>query len=170
MRLLENIEPKRVMYFFEELSARHRCSQHEKQATDWIAELAESHGLQYHRDALQNIIVKKPGTPGYEKAPTVILHGHIDMVCKLADGIIHDFATEGVKRKLEGNFIHAQGITLGADNGLDIAYMLTLLDSNDIGDGADVRLLSGKRMTDFNWVLLAQRFPNGCNYFCKAIQ
>ena len=171
MRLLENIEPKKVMYFFEELSSRHRCSQHEKQATDWIAEFAEARGLKYHRDALQNIIVKKPGTKGYENAPTVILHGHIDMVCKLADGVTHDFATQGVKLKLDGNFIRADGTTLGADNGLGIAYMLTLLDSDDIphpplecvmtameemgkvgGDGVDVSLLTGKRMIDFNWI------------------
>ena len=171
MRLLENIEPKKVMYFFEELSARHRCSQHEKQATDWIAEFAEARGLKYHRDALQNIIVKKPGTPGYEKAPTVILHGHLDMVCKLADGVTHDFATQGVKLKVDGKFIRAEGTTLGADNGLGISYMLTLLDSDDIphpplecvmtameemgkvgGDGVDVSLLTGKRMIDFNWI------------------
>lgn len=171
MRLLENIEPKKVMYFFEELSARHRCSQHEKQATDWIAEFADARGLKYHRDALQNIIVKKPGTKGYEKAPVVILHGHIDMVCKLEDGATHDFATQGVKLKLDGNFIRAEGTTLGADNGLGISYMLTLLDSTDIphpplecvmtameemgkvgGDGIDLSLLSGKRMIDFNWI------------------
>lgn len=171
MRLLENIEPKKVMYFFEELSARHRCSQHEKQATDWIADFAKERGLKYHRDELQNIIVKKPGTLGYEKAPVVILHGHLDMVCKLEDGVTHDFATQGVKLKLDGNFIRAEGTTLGADNGLGISYMLTLLDSTDIphpplecvmtameemgkvgGDGVDVTLLSGKRMIDFNWI------------------
>lgn len=171
VRVLENIEPKKVMYFFEELSARHRCSQHEKQATDWVAEFAEARGLKYHRDALQNIIVKKPGTKGYEKAPTVILHGHLDMVCKLEDGVSHDFATQGVTLKLDGNFIRAEGTTLGADNGLGISYMLTLLDSDDIphpplecvmtameemgkvgGDGVDVSLLSGKRMIDFNWI------------------
>ena len=171
MRLLENIEPKKVMYFFEELSSRHRCSQHEKQVTDWVAEFAEARRLKYHRDALQNIIVKKPGTPGYEKAPAVILHGHLDMVCKLDDGVTHDFATQGVKLKLDGKFIRAEGTTLGADNGLGISYILTLLDSDDIphpplecvmtameemgkvgGDGVDTSLLTGKRMIDFNWI------------------
>ena len=171
MRVLQNIEPKEVMYFFEELSARHRCSQQEKQATDWIASFAEARGLTYHRDALQNIIVKKPGTKGYENAPTVILHGHIDMVCKLEDGVTHDFAKDGVKLKVDGKFIRAEGTTLGADNGLGISYMLALLDSKDIphpplecvmtameemgkvgGDGVDVKLLSGKRMIDFNWI------------------
>lgn len=171
MRVLENIEPREVMFFFEELSARHRCSRHEKQATDYIADFAAERGLQYHRDELQNIIVKKPGTPGYENAPTVILHGHIDMVCKLDEGVVHDFATQGVKLKVDGDRIRAEGTTLGADNGLGIAYMMTLLDSTDIphpplecvmtameemgkvgGDGVDVDLLSGKRMIDFNWI------------------
>ena len=171
MRVLENIEPREVMFFFEELSGRHRCSRHEKDATDYIAGFAEERGLEHHRDELQNIIVKKPGTPGYERAPTVILHGHIDMVCKIDEGVKHDFATEGVKLRVDGNFIRADGTTLGADNGLGIAYMLALLDSTGIphpplecvmtvmeemgkvgGDGIDLKLLSGKRMIDFNWI------------------
>lgn len=171
MRVLENVEPREVMFFFEELSRRHRGSRNEKAATDYIADFAARRGLEHHRDALQNIIVKKPGTPGYENAPTVILHGHLDMVCKVADGVTHDFATEGVKLKVDGDFIRAEGTTLGADNGLGIAYMLTLLDAQDIphpplecvmtameemgkvgGDGVDLALLSGKRMLDFNWI------------------
>ena len=171
MQVLEHIEPREVMHFFEELSRRHRCSRHEKQATDYIAGFAEKRGLKYHRDELQNIIVKKPGTPGYENAPAVILHGHIDMVCKLDEGVTHDFATQGVTLKVDGDRIRAEGTTLGADNGLGIAYMLTLLDSKDTphpplecvmtvmeemgkvgGDGVDLKLLSGKRMIDFNWI------------------
>ncbi len=171
MRVLETIEPREVMYFFEELSGRHRCSRHEKHATDYVADFAETRGLEYHRDHLQNIIVKKPGTAGYETAPTVILHGHLDMVCKLDEGVTHDFASQGVKLVVEGDSIRAQGTTLGADNGLGIAYMMALLDSKDLphpplecvmtameemgkvgGDGVDLNLLSGKRMIDFNWI------------------
>ena len=171
MRVLEAIEPRDVMHFFEDLSGRHRCSRHEKQATDYVADFAEARGLEYHRDELQNIIVKKPGTAGYEAAPTVILHGHLDMVCKLDEGVSHDFAADGVKLVVEGDYIRAAGTTLGADNGLGIAYMLTLLDAKDIphpplecvmtvmeemgkvgGDNVDLKLLSGKRMIDFNWI------------------
>ena len=171
MRVLEHIEPREVMAFFEELSGRHRCSQHEKDATDYIADFAEQRGLVFHRDALQNIIVKKPGTPGYENAPTVILHGHLDMVCKIDDGVSHDFATQGVTLLVDGDRIRAAGTTLGADNGLGISYMLALLASDDIphpplecvmtameemgkvgGDNVDLTLLSGKRMIDFNWI------------------
>ena len=171
MGVLEHIEPREVMHFFEALSSKHRCSRCEEQATDYIADFAEKRGLEFHRDKLQNIIVKKPGTRGYETAPTVILHGHIDMVCKVDEGVTHDFARQGVTLKVDGNFIRAEGTTLGADNGLGIAYMLTLLDSKDIphpplecvmtameemgkvgGDGVDLNLLSGKRMIDFNWI------------------
>lgn len=171
MRVLEHIEPREVMFFFEELSRRHRCSRHEKQATDYLADFARQRGLEFHRDELQNIIIKKPGTPGYERAPAVILHGHIDMVCKVDDGVVHDFAAGGVKLGVDGDFIRAEGTTLGADNGLGIAYMLTLLDATDVphpplecvmtameemgkvgGDGVDLALLSGKRMIDFNWI------------------
>lgn len=171
MGVLANIEPREVMGFFEQLSAKHRCSQHEKQATDFIAEFAAARGLEFHRDALDNIIVKKPGTLGYEAAPTVILHGHIDMVCKLDDGVTHDFSTQGVTLKVDGDRIRAEGTTLGADNGLGISYMLALLDSRDVphpplecvmtvmeemgkvgGDNVNLALLSGKRMIDFNWI------------------
>lgn len=170
-RVLGAIEPPEVMYFFEELSAKHRCSQHEKDATDYVADFATNRGLEYHRDDFQNIIVKKPGTPGYEHSPTVILHGHLDMVCKVDEGVTHDFATQGVTLKLDGDFIRAEGTTLGADNGLGISYMLALLDSDDIphpplecvmtameemgkvgGDNVDLSKLSGKRMIDFNWI------------------
>jgi dipeptidase D len=171
MRVLEEIEPREVMFFFEELSKRHRCSRHEKDATDYIADFAASRGLDHHRDELQNIIVKKPGTPGYEQAPAVVLHGHIDMVCKIEPGIAHDFSTQGVKLIVDGDRIRAEGTTLGADNGLGMSYMLALLDSTDIphpplecvmtameemgkvgGAGVDPKLLSGKRMIDFNWI------------------
>ncbi len=171
MRVLDDIEPREVMFFFEELSKRHRCSRHEKDATDFIADFAAERGLTHHRDALQNIIVKKPGTPGYEQAPTVILHGHIDMVCKIEPGVKHDFSTHGVHLIVDGDRIRAEGTTLGADNGLGISYMLALLASTDIahpplecvmtameemgkvgGAGVDQSLLSGKRMIDFNWI------------------
>ena len=171
MGVLTNIEPSEVMGFFEELSGKHRCSRFEKQATDYIADFATQRGLTYHRDSLDNIIVKKPGTEGYENAPIVILHGHIDMVCKLDDGVVHDFATDGVKLIVDGDYIRANGTTLGADNGLGISYMLALLDSSDIphpplecvmtvmeemgkvgGDNVDLSLLDGKRMIDFNWI------------------
>ena len=171
MRVLEDVEPREVLFFFEELSRRHRCSRHEKHAADYLEEFAREHGLEHHRDALQNTVIKKRGTPGYENAPVVILHGHIDMVCKVDEGRTHDFATDGVRLVVDGDYIRADGTTLGADNGLGIAYMLALLSSGDLphpplecvitameemgkvgGDGVDLSLLTGRRMIDFNWI------------------
>ena len=93
------------------------------------------------------------------------------MVCKLDEGVVHDFATQGVKLKVDGDRIRAEGTTLGADNGLGISYMLALLDSDEIphpplecvmtvmeemgkvgGDNVDLTKLTGKRMIDFNWI------------------
>lgn len=177
---LKGIEPAEVMYYFERLSEIPRGSRNEKQVSDYVADFARERGLEYHQDDMYNILVKKPGTPGYEDAPTVILHGHLDMVCKKDDGVEHDFLNEGVKLKVEGDFVEAEGTSLGADNGLGISYMLTLLESEDIphppleavmtvmeemgkvgGDYFDVGLLSGKRMIDFNWIFEEQLLA-GC--------
>lgn len=180
MGALQGLEPAEVMYYFERLSDMPRGSRNEKQVSDYVADFARERGLEYHQDDMHNILVKKPGTPGYEDAPTVILHGHLDMVCKKDDGVEHDFSNEGVELKVDGDFVEAEGTSLGADNGLGISYMLALLDSGDIphppleavmtvmeemgkvgGANFDVGLLSGKRMIDFNWIAEEQLLA-GC--------
>lgn len=180
MGALRGLEPAEVMYYFERLSDMPRGSRNEKQVSDYVADFARERGLEYHQDDMYNILVKKPGTPGYEDAPTVILHGHLDMVCKKDDGVEHDFSNEGVKLKVNDDFVEAEGTSLGADNGLGISYMLALLDSGDIphppleavmtvmeemgkvgGANFDVGLLSGKRMIDFNWIAEEQLLA-GC--------
>jgi dipeptidase D len=70
-RVLQRIEPEEVMYFFEELSHYNRCSRQEKPVSDYVARFAEERGLWYHQDDLHSIIVKKPGSPGYEDTPPV---------------------------------------------------------------------------------------------------
>ncbi|MCA3446027.1 MAG: hypothetical protein INF93_04790 [Rhodobacter sp.] len=88
--------------------------------------------MDHHRDEEQNIIVRKPGTPGQEQVPAVALHGHIDMVCKIAPGFALDFSPQGVKLIVDGHRIRTEGTTLGADNGLGISCILALRDSTDI--------------------------------------
>lgn len=170
MSILKGLQPSEVFYFFEQLSNIPRGSQNEKQASDYVANFAKERNLEYHQDELSNILVKKPGTAGYENAPSVILHGHLDMVCKKNEGVEHDFLKDGIKLKIDGDFIKADGTTLGADNGIGISYFLALLDSKDIphppiemaltimeemgkvgGDNFNTALLSGKRMIDLNW-------------------
>lgn len=82
--------------------------------------------LETIQDDVMNIIIKKPGTLGYENAPTVILQGHMDMVCEKNEGTVHDFNKDPLKLYVEGDLLKAEGTTLGADNGIAVAYAMAL--------------------------------------------
>ncbi len=131
-RILDNIEPKQVMKFFEDISAIPRESKKEKQVSDWLVTFAKERGLEVIQDKSYNVIIKKPATSGYEQAPIVIIQGHMDMVCEQNQGTNHDFANDGIKLQVNGDFISGTGTTLGADNGIAVAFALALLDSKDI--------------------------------------
>lgn len=131
-KILNNLEPQSVFSFFEELSQIPRCSGDEKRISDYLVKFAQERKLEVIQDETLNVIIKKPGTTGYENAPTVILQGHMDMVCEKNKGTKHDFTCEPIKLRIQDDMIYATGTTLGADNGIAIAYSLALLDSNDI--------------------------------------
>lgn len=170
--VLSHLEPVEVFSFFETLSDIPRGSANEKAVSDWFIAFAKARGLECHQDSYHNICIKKPGTPGYENAPPVILHGHMDMVCKKEEGVDHDFLKDSLELVIKDGFIEANGTTLGADNGIGISYFLAVFDSKDIphpplemaitvmeemgkvgGENFDATLLSGKRMIDLNWHL-----------------
>ncbi len=132
MRTLENIEPKKVLYFFEELSKIPRGSANEKEVSNYIKEFAKERNLEVYQDDLYNIIIKKAGTKGKENNEAVILQGHTDMVCEKNKDTNHDFLKEGINLEVEGDFISAKGTTLGADNGIAVAISMAILDSNDV--------------------------------------
>lgn len=133
MRVLSNLEPQNVFYYFEELS---RIPQGEnfncKLISDYCVKFAEKKNLSCVQDALYNIIIKKPGTQGYEYSKPIILQGHLDMVCEKYPESTHDFAAEGLDLCVDGNWVYAKETTLGADNRIAIAMILAILDSNDI--------------------------------------
>lgn len=126
-RVLENLQPEKVMYYFEEISNIPRGSGNEKAISDYMVAFAKGLGLEVKQDEVNNIYIKKPATPGYENAPTVIMQGHLDMVCEKNKDTEHDFLTEGIKLEVDGDFIRAKGTTLGADNGIAIAYQMAVL-------------------------------------------
>lgn len=130
--LLNELKPKKVFYYFEELSQIPRCSGNEKKASDYLVDFAKERNLEVIQDEALNVIIKKPGTTGYEKSPTVILQGHIDMVCEKNKGTDHDFTCDPIQLRIEDDMLYATGTTLGADNGIAVAYCLALLDSEDI--------------------------------------
>lgn len=126
------MEPKEVLEYFEQLSHIPRASYHEKQVSDFLKSFGQALNLETIQDDVMNIIIKKPGTPGYEDAPTVILQGHMDMVCEKNEGTVHDFDKDPLKLYIDGEFLKAQGTTLGADNGIAVAYAMAILASKDI--------------------------------------
>lgn len=171
MTVLESLEPREIFNFFEILSDIPRGSGNEKQAAEWVVNFAKERGLHAEKDEMHCVLVKKPGQHGLEDAPPLILHGHLDMVCEKEEGVTIDFEKEPIKLVVDGDFITADGTSLGADNGIGVSYILALLDSKDIPHppleavltameekgkvGAaqfDTSRLTGKRMIDFNWI------------------
>lgn len=128
-KVLEGLKPEKVFYYFEEISKIPRCSGKEKQISDYLYNFAKSRDLEVIQDEHLNIIIKKPASKGYENAPTVMLQGHMDMVCEKNEGLEHDFDKDPIKLRIEDGHIYAADTTLGADNGIAVAYALSVLDS-----------------------------------------
>lgn len=169
MRVLENCEPKKVFYYFEEICKIPHGSGNTKEISDYLVGFAKEHNLKYIQDELNNVVIYKPATPGYENAPTVILQGHMDMVCEKRPDVQHDFARDGLNLAVENGFVSACGTTLGGDDGIAVAYGLALLDSDDIAHpalevlitvdeeigllgavGFDCSVLNGKRLINLD--------------------
>jgi dipeptidase D len=132
MNILQNLEPKNVFRYFEEISQIPRGSGNEKAISDYLVNVAKKLNLEVIQDEALNVIIKKPGTNGYENSNTVILQGHMDMVCEKNKGTNHDFAKDPLKLRIIDDMIYATDTTLGSDNGIAVAYALAILDSTDI--------------------------------------
>ncbi|MCL2557546.1 MAG: aminoacyl-histidine dipeptidase [Treponema sp.] len=130
--MLSSYEPKKALGFFEAISRIPRGSGNEQEISDYLVAFAKERGLWVSQDKTLNVVIKKPGTPGLENAPAVILQGHMDMVCEKNAQTMHDFEKEPLKLAVNGDFIIAEGTTLGADNGAAVALALALLDSRDV--------------------------------------
>ncbi len=129
---ISSIQPKEVFTYFEQISKIPRGSGNEKNISDYLMEFAKQHNLNAIQDEALNVIIKKDGTCGYEDAPIVILQGHMDMVCEKNKNTEHNFSKDPIKVLIEDDMLTADGTTLGADNGIAIAYCLAILSSDDI--------------------------------------
>ncbi len=132
MLSLKSLNSVRVFYYFEKLSAIPRGSGNMKGIADFCQSFAVKHNLRYIRDAADNVIIFKDASIGYEAAKPIILQGHIDMVCQKTPESRIDFEKDGLDLYIDGDFIKAHGTTLGADNGIAVAMVLAILESNDI--------------------------------------
>ncbi|MGL5123997.1 MAG: aminoacyl-histidine dipeptidase [Fusobacteriaceae bacterium] len=146
MNILKNIEPTGVMRYFEELSSIPRASKNEQKVSDWLVKFAKDRNFEVIQDKFLNVIIKKPSSIGYEHVPTLILQGHMDMVCEKNQDTIFDFDKEGIKLRIDGDLIKGTGTTLGADNGIAVAFSLALLDSDFPHPALEVLITADEEM------------------------
>lgn len=128
MPVLDHLEPKNVFRFFEALCAIPHGSRNTGSVSDWCVEFARARGLEVHQDSANNVIIIQEAAPGYESAAPIILQGHLDMVCEKASGCTKDMEREGLDLAVDGDFVYAEGTTLGGDDGIAVAMALAILD------------------------------------------
>lgn len=129
---VRQLEPSALWQRFADLNAIPRPSGKEAAVCEWITGLARGAGLEVSSDGVGNVLVRKPATAGMEDRKTVILQSHVDMVCQKNNDTEFDFETEGIRMTVDGDWVKAEGTTLGADNGLGVATMLALMESEDV--------------------------------------
>ena len=166
---INNSAGQRVFDFFEEISAIPHTSGNTSQIADYLVSFAKTRGLEYVRDKYDNVIIRKNATRGYEDREMIIIQGHSDMVAAVEDGREIDMTKVGVKILRDGDFLTADGTTLGADNGIFVSCALAILEADDIEHpdlemlftsneeigllgamGLDASLLKGRKMINLD--------------------
>lgn len=138
---IEDLKPEAVWEFFSSMSQVPRCSKDEARIQAHIENLAERLGFPWRKDETGNIVLEVAATPGYESSPTVVLQGHLDMVCEKNKGNPHDFSTDPIRLMVgrdapDGDvFVRADGTTLGADNGIGVSLSLAAASSKEVVHG-----------------------------------
>ncbi len=136
MSVVENLKPKLLWKHFDEICKIPHCSKHEEKIREYIINFAKKHDLEYKDDQIGNVVILKPATSGMENKPTVILQGHLDMVCEKNSDVEFDFSKDAIKMKLKGDVLTADGTTLGADNGIGVATALAILEDTTLKHGS----------------------------------
>lgn len=129
---ITHLEPQVIWKNFSALNAVPRPSKKEGKVIEFIKSFGENLGLDTSVDEVGNVIIKKPATSGMENRKTVVLQSHLDMVCQKNNDVNFDFDTQGIEMEIDGDWVKAKGTTLGADNGLGVAAIMSLLESKDI--------------------------------------
>lgn len=125
-------EPKRLYDFLYDVFSIPRPSGHEEKMAEYVVNFARKRGLEYVTDEMLNVLIRKPASPGQGNVPPILLEGHMDIVTVKAPDSKHDFLKEPIDLITEGDWVHGNKTTLGADNGCAVAIMLALLDDDDL--------------------------------------
>ena len=136
MQTLKSLFSNKVFYYFNEISKIPHGSGNMQKISEYCVNFAKKHSLKFYLDDAQNVIIYKPATKGYESAAPVILQGHLDMVCQKTTDNVIDFLTDSLELYLDGDFLKAKGTTLGADNGIAVAMILSILENEEISHPA----------------------------------
>lgn len=132
---IKDLKPSAVWNYFYEISQIPRPSKKEGKIIAYLIDFAKKHNLEVKKDDAGNVLITKPATKGKENLPTVILQGHVDMVCEKNSGTTHDFDNDPIETIVENDWLKAKGTTLGADNGIGVAAALAILSSDTIEHG-----------------------------------
>lgn len=153
------IKPQDVLHWFYAINQIPRASGNEDGLVAFMKQFAKDRHLFFHTDTAKNVIIKKPATPGYEHRPAIILQGHMDMVAEKTPTSTHDFFKDPIEMYLDGEWLCAKDTTLGADNGIAIAYQLALLDRNDISHGPLECLMTAREEVDMDGAIRLDASP-----------
>lgn len=132
---ITDLQPSAIWNYFYQITQIPRPSKKEKKILAYLLDFARQHNLEAKQDKAGNIVIAKPATPGKENIPTVILQSHVDMVCEKNSDVTHDFDNDPIETIIDGDWIKANGTTLGADNGIGVAAQLALLAADNIRHG-----------------------------------
>ncbi|MBN2165848.1 MAG: aminoacyl-histidine dipeptidase [Marinilabiliaceae bacterium] len=132
---IKQLEPQTLWNYFYDLTQIPRPSKHEQKVVDYIVGFAVKHNLEYIKDDVGNVIIRKPATLGREKIKGIILQAHVDMVPQKNSDKIHDFIKDGIETIVDKEWVKANNTTLGADNGIGVAAILSVLASETIKHG-----------------------------------
>ena len=127
MSEIRNLNPTLVWELFDEITRVPRPSKKEEKIIAYLIDFAERHGLEYKRDEVGNVVMRKPATAGCESLPTVVLQSHMDMVCEKNSDVEHNFELDPIRTRIVDGWVMAEGTTLGADCGIGIAAALAVL-------------------------------------------
>jgi dipeptidase D len=132
---IDGLTPPLLWNYFLELSRIPRCSKHEAAVSRFVVDTARRLGLSATQDRSGNVVVRKPASRGRERAPSMCLQGHLDMVCEKSAQVSHDFSTDPIVLVRRGNALMANGTTLGADNGIAVATNLAIMADGTLQHG-----------------------------------
>ncbi len=132
---IKTLMPSRLWHYFGEILLIPRPSKKEEKIAAYLVEFGEKHGLETMRDAIGNVIIRKPATAGEENIKSVVMQSHIDMVCEKNSDKDHDFDNDPIEAYIEDGWVTAKGTTLGADDGIGVALSLAILEADNIEHG-----------------------------------